>query len=132
MLSDYYLLGDSAYPCNKYLITPYKDNGHLTRAQIQFNIKLSSGRVRIEHTFGILKQRFRQLYYCKLRGIKKLCHFIRACCVLHNIANEDDLNFTSEISPDVEEEFLNHDQVSRGNSVRDEICQAMQILTDNN
>lgn len=132
MLSDYYLLGDSAYPCNKYLITPYKDNGHLTRAQLQFNIKLSSGCVRIEHTFGIFKERFRQLYYCKLRGIKKLCHFIRACCVLHNIANEDDLNFTSEISPDDEEEFLNHDQVFRENSVRYEICQAMQILTDNN
>lgn len=119
IFSDYYLLGDSAYPCNKYLITPYKNNGHLTRAQKQFNIKLSSGRVCIE-------QRFRQLNYCKLRGIKKLCHFIRACCVLHNIANESDLEFTSDISPDIDEEFPDHDQLSRGNSVRDAIMDEIQ------
>ncbi|XP_036342426.1 protein ANTAGONIST OF LIKE HETEROCHROMATIN PROTEIN 1-like [Rhagoletis pomonella] len=45
---DYYLLGDSAYPCTQYVITPYKDNGHLTPAQKNFNVKLSSGRVAIE------------------------------------------------------------------------------------
>ncbi|KAI8130671.1 Protein ALP1-like, partial [Lucilia cuprina] len=42
---DYYLLGDSAYPCSKHLVTPYRDNGHLTNIQKTFNIKLSSARV---------------------------------------------------------------------------------------
>lgn len=121
------MLGDSAYTCNKYLVTPYKDNGHLTRAQKLFNIKLSSGRVRIEHSFGILKQRFRQLYYCKLRGIKKLCHFIRACCVLHNLADEDDIEFILETSPEENDEYPGHDEVSKGNNVRDPICENMQI-----
>ncbi|XP_036346393.1 putative nuclease HARBI1, partial [Rhagoletis pomonella] len=60
---DYYVLGDSAYPCKKYLVTPYRDNGHLTNAQKYFNLNLSSGRIAIEHSFGMLKQRFRQLYY---------------------------------------------------------------------
>ncbi|KAI8127449.1 TGF-beta receptor type-1 [Lucilia cuprina] len=41
---DYYLLGDSAYPCSKHLVTPYRDNGHLTNIQKTFNIKLSSAR----------------------------------------------------------------------------------------
>lgn len=45
----------------------------------------------IEHSFGILKLRFRQLYYCKLRGTKALCHFIRACFVLHNLCKFSDL-----------------------------------------
>ncbi|XP_017469591.1 PREDICTED: uncharacterized protein LOC108361483 [Rhagoletis zephyria] len=118
---DYYLLGDSAYPCTQYVITPYKDNGHLTAAQKNFNVKLSSGRVAIEHTFGILKQRFRQLYYCKLRGSRKLCHFIRACCVLHNIANESDLEFSPEVL--IEERAENEcGETARGNSVRDAIC----------
>lgn len=82
-------------------------------------MKLSSGRVAIEHSFGILKQRFRQLYYCKLRGAKKLCHFIRACCVLHNdlefILEETDKNF-EEISEQ-------YGQAPRGNAIRDQICQ---------
>lgn len=27
-----YIVEDSAYPCLEYLIVPYRDNGHLTRA----------------------------------------------------------------------------------------------------
>ncbi|XP_028047037.1 putative nuclease HARBI1 [Monomorium pharaonis] len=46
---DGYLLGDSAYPCLQRLIVPYRDNGHLTRAQINFNQRLSSCRVVIEN-----------------------------------------------------------------------------------
>lgn len=91
LFAGFYLLGDSAYSCTKYLLTPYRDNGHLSHAETIFNITLSSCRVVIEHCFGILKQRFRQLYYCKLRGIKKICHFILACIVLHNLADENDL-----------------------------------------
>jgi hypothetical protein len=72
------------------LIVPFKDNGHMSEAQKNFNKILSSSRVIVEHTFGILKSRFRQLFYCKLKGQKKLCHFIRACCVLHNLIDYDD------------------------------------------
>nr|CAI5866737.1 unnamed protein product [Callosobruchus analis] len=32
----------------------------------------------------MLKQRFRQLFHLKARKIEDMCHFIRACCVLHN------------------------------------------------
>lgn len=45
-----WLLGDSAYPCIRTLMTPYKDNGHLTDAETSYNAKLSSCRVRVEHT----------------------------------------------------------------------------------
>ncbi|XP_017471897.1 PREDICTED: putative nuclease HARBI1 isoform X1 [Rhagoletis zephyria] len=121
LCGEYYLLGDSAYPCSEYLMTPYKDNGHLTRQQKYYNSKLSKGRVAIEHSFGLLKQRFRQLYYCKLRGIKKLCHFIRACCVLHNLANEDDIEYSPE--SEVVESNENEPTVSsRRNLRRDLIC----------
>jgi len=87
------LLGDSAYPNLMQLLTPYKDNGHLTAAQRNFNKTLSSERIDIEHTFGLLKQRFRQLYYTKLKGVKLISHFVRACVVLHNLADEYDLPF---------------------------------------
>ncbi|XP_024875155.1 putative nuclease HARBI1 isoform X1 [Temnothorax curvispinosus] len=97
---NYILLGDSAYPCLSQLIVPYKDNGHLTRRQRTFNQKLSSSRVIIENAFGCLKQRFRQLYHFKLRDIVRMVHVIHACCVLHNIANAQDLQFFEDAIDD--------------------------------
>ncbi|KAI4459585.1 dde superfamily endonuclease [Holotrichia oblita] len=83
-------------PCLKSLLTRYKDDGHLTCSK-KFNITLSSCRVYIEHSyFDILKQRFRQLYYCKLQGMEILCHFIQACCMLHNLSDNDDFESNLE------------------------------------
>lgn len=56
----------------------------MTRAQINFNQRLSSCRVIIENAFGNLKQRFRQLYHFKLRDIVRMIQVIHVCCVLHN------------------------------------------------
>lgn len=85
IVAEFHILGDSAYPLKLHLITPYKDTGALSFKQKAFNQKLSSVRIKIEHCFGLLKQRFRQLYHCKIRTMKFLCHFIRACAVCHNI-----------------------------------------------
>ncbi|XP_050314811.1 putative nuclease HARBI1 [Anthonomus grandis grandis] len=57
----YFILGDSGHPLKPNLLTPYKDRGNLTRRQQNYNIKLARNRYVIEHTFGILKQKFRQL-----------------------------------------------------------------------
>ncbi|KAK9680902.1 DDE superfamily endonuclease [Popillia japonica] len=82
---------DSAYPCLKHLLCPYRDNGHLSPQEKNYNFKLSQCRVDIENTFGILKQRFRVLYHCKLKNIKLICHLIRACCTLHNMSQNDEI-----------------------------------------
>lgn len=96
---DYYILADSAYPCLRNLLTPYQDNGNLTAIEQNYNATLSKVRIVIEHTFGILKQKFRQLYHLKLRNIETICHFIRATCVLHNISlNGNDFNNFDEIN----------------------------------
>lgn len=63
MPENYHLLGDSAYPLSINLMTPFKDNGHLTRDQITYNYKLSSTRSIVERSFGLLKGRFRRLKY---------------------------------------------------------------------
>lgn len=91
--NDYFILGDSGYPCERHLITPFKNHGNLTRAQIEFNSRLSGNRYIVEHCFGHLKQKFRQLYHVKLRKIETVVHFIRACCVLHNLSLDDDFMF---------------------------------------
>ncbi|VEN53371.1 unnamed protein product [Callosobruchus maculatus] len=93
----YYLLADSGYPLQKHVLTPYRDRGNLNRYQNNFNVKLSRNRYVIEHCFGILKQKFRQLYHVKLRDIPLIVHFIRAACVLHNIAIDDE--FVVDIDP---------------------------------
>lgn len=57
---------------------------------------LARNRYVIEHCFGILKQKFRQLYHLKLRKIRLMVHFIRAACVLHNIAIDNEFNLEDE------------------------------------
>jgi len=44
-------------------MVPYKDNGHLTQNQKNFNKILSSSRVVVEQAFGKLIGRFRKLKY---------------------------------------------------------------------
>lgn len=89
----YYLLGDSGYPLKRQLLTPFKDRGNLTPRQINYNVKLCKNRYLVEHCFGILKQKFRQMYHVKLRDIFYIVNFIRAACVLHNIALNDNFIF---------------------------------------
>jgi len=110
-------------------MVPYKDNGHLTRAQRTFNRKLSSCRVKIENAFGCLKQRFRQLYHLKLRDIVRIVSVIHACCVLHNMANERDLEFLEppldDEYPDMEAHVIEHElyrEHESGMDIRNEIC----------
>lgn len=86
-----YILGDSAYPLQQYLLTPFKDRGQLTRRQIKYNTTLSKNRIVIEHCFLRLKQKFRQLYHMKLRNMRTMTHLIRACCVLHNWSLDDEV-----------------------------------------
>ncbi|KAJ8935279.1 hypothetical protein NQ314_012903 [Rhamnusium bicolor] len=70
-----------------------QDRGQLTRAQSNYNVKLSKNRYLIEHCIGLLKQKFRQLFHVKLRSIISIAHLIRACCVLHNMALMDDFHY---------------------------------------
>jgi hypothetical protein len=66
-------------------MVPFRNNGHLTNAQKNFNC-LSSTRMAIERAIGHLKVRFRILLDCSpLTEVRKIPEFILACCVLHNI-----------------------------------------------
>ena len=85
-----YLLGDSAYPCNRAVITPYKRPLANSRPNTRFNFLHSKVRVDIEHAFGILKGRWQSLNGLRVRisnarrydfAVKS----IMACVVLHNI-----------------------------------------------
>ncbi|GLV38138.1 uncharacterized protein CBL_10105 [Carabus blaptoides fortunei] len=105
----YFILGDSGYPLQKKLLTPFRDRGQLNRQQINYNTKLSKDRYVIEHCFGVMKQKFRQLYHLKLRNIEMIVHFIRAMCVLHNIALKDDFAPNEDIVANDNVPHVHHD-----------------------
>lgn len=93
----YYLLGDSAYANQKWLVVPFKDNGNLSNDQKYFNFQHSSARIIVEHAFGLLKGRFRKLLLVNNLDLKLCVKIIMVCCVLHNIClyNKD----TTDITP---------------------------------
>ncbi len=79
-----HLLADSAYQLLSWIIPPFKDYGNLSRRQRNFNFHHSGARLCIEHSYGLLKGRFRQLR-CVDMQIESVSNFITACCCLHNI-----------------------------------------------
>ncbi|XP_030757991.1 putative nuclease HARBI1 [Sitophilus oryzae] len=80
-----HILRDSAYKNTNYVLTPYRDNGHLTQIQKNYNFKHSSTRVCIEQSFGLLKGRFRILKHVNIYRTELIPPLVLACCVLHNI-----------------------------------------------
>lgn len=81
-----HLLGDAAYSIQKYVMVPFKDNGHLTDSQITYNTRLSQARMIIQRAIGLLKGRFRSLLdTLPMRRTDLIPKYIIACCILHNI-----------------------------------------------
>ncbi|KAH7953685.1 hypothetical protein HPB49_011196 [Dermacentor silvarum] len=100
-INQYHILGDAAYPIPEHLLTPYKDFGAMTDAQIVYNYRYSSTRFVIENALGRLKQRFRQLRYIEFQTVDKITPFIIACCTLHNICLDvGDLNVDEILTDD--------------------------------
>lgn len=124
-----YLIGDSAYPLAKYLITPFKDNGNLTGNQKLFNARLSSTRVVIEQAFGRLKGMFRRLKYLNILKLSNAKYILITACILHNLCidNEsEDFDFTCDDEdsnchndPDQNEDV---EAIQFRNQIMDRIC----------
>ncbi|XP_066603765.1 putative nuclease HARBI1 [Prorops nasuta] len=57
---DSHLLGDAAYINQRHVMTPFINNGHLSREQEIYNTRLSSARLKVERSIGLLKRRWRQ------------------------------------------------------------------------
>jgi hypothetical protein len=85
-----YLLGDVAYSVSNNCICPYKLPAAAEPENAEFNLRLSRARVCVEHTLGILKNRFMCLkgipiQVKKLDDFRRINEWIKACCILHNV-----------------------------------------------
>ncbi|CAN7995053.1 unnamed protein product [Ixodes pacificus] len=81
----YHLLGDAAYSIREHILKPFKNYGGMTKPKSTYNRRHAATRVIIENTFGLLKQRFRQLRYVEFTTVDNITQLIVGCCVLHNI-----------------------------------------------
>lgn len=131
-----HIIGDKAHPCLQELQVPFKDNGHLTNAQRNYNFQLSKARSTIERAFGLLKKRFRCLLFLDVLCLEWIPKYIIACCVLHNICiqNGDILDINPLINnedgdEDVANEAENLETVRLrlGQLKRNAICTEMML-----
>lgn len=84
--ADSHILGDAAYELHQHLLTPFRDNGHLTAKQNNYNYRHASCRVTIERCIGLLKGRMRSLLHClPMSRVDLMAEYIVACCVIHNV-----------------------------------------------
>ncbi|KAK2572795.1 Protein ALP1-like [Acropora cervicornis] len=87
--------GDSAF---KPTPTSMKPCTHKKRtdAQAYYNYRHSSARMVVEQTFGLLKGRFRILWFTNESSIPTVNAITMACCILHNICIVREVAFKYE------------------------------------
>ncbi|KAJ8307456.1 hypothetical protein KUTeg_015540 [Tegillarca granosa] len=108
-----HLVADAAYPLRRWLLTPYRDNGHLNQEQKHFNYMHSSNRVVIERAFGLLKGRYR-LYHIDSK-VETAVKLIVVACVLHNFC------------------LLQHDNIEEFmEAIDDQNCAPLQFFAQEN
>lgn len=124
----HYLLGDSGYPLEPWLLTTYDQPK--THAQKEYNVRHRSLRSLVERAIGLLKARFRCLLDAKLRYNHEKCgYIIYSCVVLHNFLLDngysiDDLAPIYDDGDDTDVPVITiNTNRSRGGEVRNSLTQ---------
>ncbi|XP_055921572.1 putative nuclease HARBI1 [Eupeodes corollae] len=84
----YSIIGDDAFPLQKHILKPYSYTS-TEKQKKTFNFRLSHARQCIEHSFGMLANRFRVLQTTIHLRPEKVKLVVQACCVLHNFLIEN-------------------------------------------
>ena len=123
-----WILGDSGYPCLRFLLTPYLCPSNSPERRYNFTHKKT--RNLIERGFGIWKRRFPILKYRLRVKLENCPPIIVACAVLHNIAillkEEEFATDNSEVEIGAAEEnsvFSQFHSDAHGNALRRTVVQ---------
>ena len=68
----------------RWLLSPFRDNGHLTGPQINYNRKHAQTRQVVERALGLLKGRWRRLKYIEVENVEEVPSVVSGACVFHN------------------------------------------------
>lgn len=82
--TEYFFVGDDAFPLRKWLMKPFPHRGLSHRERI-FNYRLSRARRIVENAFGILAQRWRVLLTTIGLTAPHTVKVVKACVALHNL-----------------------------------------------
>lgn len=120
-----WLIGDSGYPLQQHLITPYRQPNN--QMEIEFNRAHRRARNCVERCIGLLKIRFRCLL--KERSARYnpafVCKLIKVCAALHNICIDGNvplLPYDMEIPVEDNLEQNGAEVVEDGRDIRDFIA----------
>ena len=78
-----FILGDSAYPLETWLMKPFSQSIALTPQQKTYNYRISRARIVVENAYGRLKARWRRLLKRNDMHVNNIPIIIAAACVLH-------------------------------------------------
>ncbi|XP_077089883.1 uncharacterized protein LOC143741409 [Siphateles boraxobius] len=95
----YYILEDSAYPLQNWLLKPFIDTGRLTAEQQVYNMKISRTRVVVENAFGRLKGIWRCLMKRNDCSVDLVKSMVLTCCALHNLCESHGESYESAWDP---------------------------------
>ncbi|KAJ8935471.1 hypothetical protein NQ314_012784 [Rhamnusium bicolor] len=77
---------------------PFKDDGHLTRRQKNYNLILSKSRVVVENIFPRFKGIIRRFKYLHILELKYIKYYIVTACILHNMLIQQKYGYDDEIN----------------------------------
>lgn len=124
------ILGDSSFPLQPWLMTPYEVEGKLSTAQENYNEKLTSALRVAKTSLHHLKDRFQRLNDIKVVNVSSVTKTILVACVLHNTCIsegdlfEDDMDF-SDYDSDSEVEYFTPIETRKARQRRDQIAKEL-------
>lgn len=111
----YVFLGDGAFPLSNHLMKPFPGHHAIGTPQRLFNQKLSSSRVVVENTFGIMASKFRVFKKpMTLYDVTACSVVIMTCVLLHNFLRKSKTSRDLYCPPGTSDTYVNGELVAPG------------------
>ncbi|XP_029301924.1 protein ANTAGONIST OF LIKE HETEROCHROMATIN PROTEIN 1-like isoform X2 [Cottoperca gobio] len=115
-----FIIGDSGYPSQHWLLKPYTNTSWLTAEQELFNTQISQARSVSQCAFERLKGRWRCLNKRNDCNVDIVKDMVETCCVLHNLCEKNKDTFL----PD----WIGHEPLQTVNGKPQRKCETDSVL----